>query len=113
VAEWNEVRVAGRLREALALQRHGTGEPDAVARTAEALSWLSWLDPEDARIVRARAEGSPWKLICWRFAIGRATAHRRWQYGLSLIAWRLNGRQLPAKRSRRRFLELARASTGM
>jgi hypothetical protein len=38
-------------------------------------------------------------LICWRFGIARATAHRRWQYGLNLIAYRLNGRRVPAKRS--------------
>jgi hypothetical protein len=31
--------------------------------------------------------------------IGRATAHRRWEYGLCLIAWRLNGRRWPARRS--------------
>ena len=27
-----------------------------------------------------------WKAICWQFGIARATAHRRWQYGLSVIA---------------------------
>jgi hypothetical protein len=38
--------------------------------------------------------GTPWKLICWLFGIARASAHRRWRYGLSLIAYRLNGRRL-------------------
>ena len=105
--EWTPAMVEARLEEAVSA---GLGRR-FHARAVEV--WLSWLDPVDAGILRARAEGSPWKLICWRFGIGRATAHRRWQYGVSLIAWRLNGRQLPAKRSRRRFLELARASTGM
>ena len=101
--EWTPVAVAARLREAVSVGRR------PQARAVEA--WLSWLDPEDAEIIRVRAEGAPWKLICWRFAIGRATAHRRWLYGVSLIAWRLNGRQLPPKRSRRHFLELARATS--
>jgi len=46
-------------------------------------------------LVWARAEGAPWKAICWRFGVARATAHRRWQYGLSVIAWWLNGRRIP------------------
>jgi hypothetical protein len=73
----------------------------------EALGWLRWLEPEDAKLVWARIEGAPWKSICWRFGIGRATAHRRWQYGLCLVAWRLNGRRVPAKRSRRFVVVMA------
>ena len=37
------------------------------------------------------ADGTRWELVCWRFGITCATSHRRWQYGRSLIAWRLNG----------------------
>ena len=33
-------------------------------------------------------------------AISRATANRRWEYALSLIAWRLNGRRAPRRRMR-------------
>jgi hypothetical protein len=72
----------------------------AITRMEEALDWLRWLEPEDAKLVWARSDRTPWKAICWRFGIGRATAHRRWQYGLCLIAWRLNGRRVPPKRSR-------------
>ena len=70
--------------------------PTAISRMEEALGWLRWLKPEHAKLIWARAEGTPWKLICWRFGISRATAHRRWQYGLSLITYRLNGRGLIA-----------------
>ena len=70
--------------------------PTAISQMEEALGWLRWLKPEQAKLVWSRAEGAPWKLICWRFGIARATAHRRWQYGLSLIAYRLNGRGLIA-----------------
>ncbi len=83
--------------------------PDAISRMEEALDWLRWLEAEDGKLVWARAERTPWKMICWRFGISRATAHRRWEYALSVIAWRLNGRRLPAKRSRRFVVEGTRA----
>lgn len=87
--------------------------PEAISRMERTMPWLTWLEPEDAKLVWARAEGSRWKLICWRFAISRATAHRRWQYAVSLITWRLNGRQVPSKRSRRHLVERVRSTIGM
>jgi hypothetical protein len=85
--------------------------PDAISRMEETLGWLHWLEAEDAKLVWARAERTPWKPICWRFGIARATAHRRWQYGLSVITWRLNGRRIPAKRSRSFVVESARRAS--
>jgi hypothetical protein len=67
------------------------GHDGLVAHAAEALAWLRWLEPDDAALVRARLAGVPWKSICWRFAISRPTADRRYRYGLALIAWHLNG----------------------
>ena len=93
--------------------RRPSPSPEAISRMEQTMPWLRWLEPEDAKLVWARAEGSRWKLICWRFGISRATAHRRWQYALSLITWRLNGRQVPSKRSRQHLVERVRASTGM
>jgi hypothetical protein len=81
--------------------------PAAISRMEEALGWLRWLEAEDVKLVRARADRTPWKAICWQFGIGRATANRRWQYGLCLIAWRLNGLRVPAKRSRRFVVAMA------
>jgi type III restriction enzyme len=82
-----------------------TAASDAVvAEAAEALSWLHWLDPDDARIVVARLEGARWKLICWRFGISRPTADRRWRYALALIAWRLNGNARTGRRPSLRSL---------
>ncbi|CAM3631802.1 hypothetical protein TH8_08820 [Thalassospira profundimaris] len=71
----------------------------AISRMEETLTWIRFLAPEDGKLLWARAEGAPWKAICWRFGVSRATAHRRWQYGLSVIALRLDGRRVPAKRS--------------
>ena len=44
--------------------------------------------------------GTPWKELCYRFGISRPTAHRRWEYALCVIVWRLNGRQVNRKRGR-------------
>jgi hypothetical protein len=104
-----------RLREALGLgeamqparRRHQGGGAPTIQHSAEAISWLNWIDPEDAALVQARLQGAQWKAICFRFGISRPTAHRRWRHALGLIAWRLNGRDLPANCSRRRFRQLA------
>ena len=72
----------------------------AISRMEEAITWNRFLEPEEAHLMWARAEGTPWKGVCYRFGISRATAHRRWEYALSLIAWRLNGRPENTKRSR-------------
>jgi hypothetical protein len=87
--------------------------PSAISRMEETLGWLRWLEAEDAKLVWARSDRTPWKAICWRFGIGRATAHRRWQYGLCLIAWRLNGRRAPTKRSRSFVVESVRRASSL
>ena len=73
--------------------------PRQITQAEEAMLWLRWLEPEDARLVWARADGMAWKPICWQFGISRATANRRWQYGIAVIVWRMNGRRVPGKRS--------------
>ena len=60
-----------------------------------------YLEPEEAHLMWARAEGMPWKHICHRFGISRPTAYRRYDYALSVIAWRLNGRSVHHRRGRR------------
>ena len=77
----------------------------------EALAWLRGLDPDDAAIIRTRLSGVPWKSICWRFAISRPTADRRYRYGLALIAWHLNGHRAgDVKPSLRSLLGMSRAA---
>lgn len=88
----------------------GMDHDDVDAGAAEALSWLSWLEPDDTEIVVARLQGTPWKLICWRFGISRATANRRWRYGLRLIARYLNGDVAPGRPPSMRAL-LRRSAT--
>jgi len=72
------------------------------------LDCLCALDPGDAAFLLMRAKGVPWKTICRHFSISRATAYRRLEYLLSLIAWRLNQRPVPAGWSRRFLVERTR-----
>jgi len=65
--------------------------------------WPREFEAEEAKPVWS--DRTPWKEICWRFDIGRATADRRCQHGLCLIVWRLNGRRLPEKRPRSSVVE--------
>jgi hypothetical protein len=73
--------------------------PRQITEAEEAMLWLRWLEKDDAQIVWLRANRTPWKPICWELGISRATANRRWQYGIAVIVWRLNGRRVPGKRS--------------
>lgn len=73
--------------------------PRQITQAEEAMLWLRWLEKDDARLVWLRANGTPWKPICWELGISRATANRRWQYGMAVIVWRLNGRSAPRNRS--------------
>jgi hypothetical protein len=79
--------------------RHPRPSPRQITQAEEAMLWLRWLEKDDARLVWLRANGTPWKPICWELGISRATANRRWQYGIAVIVWRLNGRQVPQNRS--------------
>src|SRR5689334_21994516 len=51
--------------------------PTAITRMEQTLEWLRWLEVEDSRLLWSRAMRLPWKVICGRLGIGRATAHRR------------------------------------
>lgn len=89
--------------------RPGPPSAAAIGRMEEALRWLRWLEPELGQLVWARAERMRWKAICYRFGISRATANRRRDYALGVIAWRLNGRAPHLRRGRRYVVERARA----
>jgi hypothetical protein len=73
--------------------------PRMITEAEEAMLWLRWLEKDDARIVWLRANGKPWKSICWDVGLSRPAANRHWKYGIAIIVWRLNGKRVPAKRS--------------
>ena len=76
--------------------------PRTVCRMEEAITWNRFLERDEVGFMWAPAEGVPWKHLCYRFGISRPTAHRSlYDYALSVIAWRLNGRQVHHRRGRR------------
>jgi DNA-directed RNA polymerase specialized sigma24 family protein len=88
VPEISETEVEQQLRKASEIVDTAYFPHDDLYPT-KVLSWLDCLEADDAALVRARIEGARWKLICWRFGISRATAHRRWRRSLRLIRKRL------------------------
>jgi hypothetical protein len=81
---------------------------DAAERTDGVLKSLQSLELEDGAFLLMRARGVPWKAICRHFSISRATANRRLEYLLTAIAWKLNGRVIPTRWSRRYLLDRER-----
>jgi len=85
-------------------------QPDAISRMEGTLSWTHGLDPTDAKIVWLRAGGERWKVICWKVGMVRSAANEHWLYALCVIAWRLNGRRVPSKRSRQHVIATVRSA---
>jgi hypothetical protein len=75
--------------------------PQAITRMEETITWNRFLERDEAHLMWARVEGMPWKHLCHRFGISRPTAHRRYDYALSVIVWRLNGWEVHHRRGRR------------
>ena len=67
----------------------------SIDRMDEALVWLQWLEPMDAKIVWSRALGERWKATCSRAGLSRTAAWERWVMGLCVIALKLNRQPIP------------------
>jgi hypothetical protein len=78
------------------------------ANPEAALLWFLWLEAEDAQLLWMRVDLRPWKEICRYFGISRATANRRVEYLLSVLAWKLNHQRVPQKWSCRYLVERTR-----
>jgi hypothetical protein len=100
---WTPKLVEARLSQAVSrLSQPAQHVPDTpcpyavdATKPGGALLWLLWLEPEDARLLWMKVECRPWKEICRHCGISRATANRRVEYLLSVLAWRLNHRHAP------------------
>ncbi|CAA7614988.1 DUF6362 family protein [Magnetospirillum sp. SS-4] len=82
----------------------------AITRMDETLPWLQLLDPVDAKIVWARADGKPWKVISWEVGMTRSAAHRHWLFALCVIAWKLNGHRIPKHITKAELIARTRAA---
>lgn len=73
-----------------------------------AIPLIDLLADLDAEVVKLYAEGIPWKWMCEQLGVSRATANRHLQHLLTVIVWRLNGREIPTRWSRRDLLDRER-----
>lgn len=113
---WTPRMVKARLSEAVSkLGQSPMSVPDMpcpydvnAGRSEAALLWFLWLEPEDAQLLWMRVESTPWKEICRYCGISRATANRRVEYLLSVLAWKLNHQHVPEKWSCRYLVERTR-----
>lgn len=78
---------------------------DAVDRMCEVLTWMTWLEPDVARLAWTRAQGSSWKAMAFSLGVSVRTAQRQRRYAVSAILWRLHGRRIPRTWSRQFLLE--------
>ena len=65
-------------------------------------------DQSTGRYLRTVVCRRRWKEICWSVGLARVAAHEHWLYGLSVIAWRLNGRERVKHIGRRRLIARVR-----
>src|SRR5882757_3294635 len=96
---WTPKRVEAELVKAVSTLGQGSAptDPPCPLSPEGALLWFLWLEPEDAQLLWMRVENRPWKEICRHCGISRATANRRVEYLLSVLAWKLNHHDVPEK----------------
>jgi hypothetical protein len=51
--------------------------------------WLKWLEPDQRRLIWLRAERVRWKMICFRFGVGRTKAWEMYRLALAQVAVRI------------------------
>lgn len=67
----------------------------AISEMEKTLVWITWVeDPEMRKLIWARAQGTPWKIICREFGYGRTRAWQIWRDALEQIADRLNNQDM-------------------
>jgi hypothetical protein len=64
--------------------------PGAIDRLDEVLGWSYWVSHDQIKIIWAKAEQKPWKIICRQHGVSRATGARYWDSGLLKITNMLN-----------------------
>jgi hypothetical protein len=107
---WTPKTVKAELVNAVTTLGQGSARPDPPCPLSPegALLWFLWLEPEDAQLLWMKVESRPWKEICRHCGISRATANRRVEYLLSVLAWKLNHHSVPEKWSCRYLVERTR-----
>jgi uncharacterized protein DUF6362 len=104
---WTPKMVEERLAKAVAALEQAALHPQCRPSPDGALCWFLWLEQEDAELLWMRVECRPWKQICRHFNFSRATANRRVEYLLTVLARNLNDQRVPEKWPHRYVVECA------
>ena len=72
--------------------RLGSPTGESIDRMDRCLDWLSWLEPEEMRLVWARACHIRWKVISYRLKMDRSTAWRHWTCAILKLTTMLNAK---------------------
>ncbi|WP_027853060.1 DUF6362 family protein [Marinobacterium litorale] len=87
---WPEIRYEPRE---LARQEPGPlrlkATPEQVTRMEETLSWISWVNRGERRLIWLRAYRTPWRAISRETGFPKTSAQRYWEGALLKIARRL------------------------
>lgn len=72
--------------------RHLKLRPKAedVTNLEKVLEWITWVDVDDRKIIWARANRLPWKVVCRQIGFERTRAWELWRTSLNKIANKLN-----------------------
>jgi hypothetical protein len=62
--------------------------------------WLKWLEPDQRRLIWLRAERVRWKMICFRFGVGRTKAWEMYRRALARIASRIPPLERPENKQK-------------
>lgn len=63
--------------------------PDQITRMEETLTWITWIDECERKLIWLRAYHTPWRVISRETGLARTSAQRYWQRALMKVEERL------------------------
>lgn len=94
VSYWPEIKYDQRelaRQEAQPIRLRAT--PDQITRMEETMSWVSWINHGERKLVWLRAYRTPWRAISRETGFPRTSAQRYWRGALIKIAEQLEQEQ--------------------
>ncbi len=70
--------------------------PDEITRMEETLTWITWVNPGERKLIWLRAYRVPWRAIARETGFPKTSAQRYWDVALSKIARRLEAERAAA-----------------
>ncbi len=66
--------------------------PDAIDRSEECLTWITWVNQGERNLIWLRAHGVSWRGVSRETGFPRTSAQRYWEAALQKISNQLNSR---------------------